>query len=486
MIFKTNNLKMMVLASFSFLAALAFIFGDSAILVTHAEIPGAPSRRTGAPGESTCTSCHSSGTQTGQATLVAPANYVPGQTYTIQVQNSSTDASRMAWGFEMTSLTAAGVAAGTYSHTTSFTQTKTGTVSGGVRNYATHTTSGVFSGQSNGSWTFSWTAPSTNVGPITHYAAIVHGDDNGSESGDQTYVRTAVSNPTQAVVIHHGFTDFDADGKADASVYRASDRFWYINRSTAGFTSVQFGTATDTITPADFDGDDKADIAVWREAPANQAVFYILQSSNNTVRADVFGQTGDDPTAVGDWDGDGKADPAVFRDSAFGSQSYFFYRGSLNNPNGNVTYVPWGSAGDKAIRGDFDGDGKMDAAVFRPSTAIWYINQSSNGTVRFENWGLATDKFVPSDYDGDSKTDLAVFRNGVWYVKQSSNSQAAYYPWGLNTDTPVPADFDGDGKTDPAVYRNGVWYARLSSSGSLSVMNFGNSTDKPIANSFVK
>ena len=479
-----RSVKVIAIASFSAMMILAFSFGESAVTVGHAEIPGAPSRRTGAPGESNCTSCHNSNTQTGQANIIAPATYVPGQTYTIQIQNTTTDLSRTSWGFEMTSLTAANTAAGTYTHTTAFTQTKTGTVSGGVRNYATHTSSGVFPGQSGGStWSFNWTAPATDVGPVTHYLAVLHGDNGQDDTGDQTYLKTLVVNPAVTVVIHHGFADFDADGKADPSVFRGSNGFWYINRSTAGFTAAQWGLSTDKLVPADFDGDDKTDIAVWRADVATVAGFYILQSSTNTMRIERFGQTGDDAGVVGDWDGDGKADPAVYRG---GAQGIFYYRGSLNNPNGNVTFAPWGASGDNAMRGDFDGDGKLDLAVFRPSNGVWYISQSSNGTTRYENWGISSDKFVPADYDGDAKTDLAVYRSGVWYIKQSSNSQAVYTSFGSATDAPVPADYDGDGKTDVAVYRNGIWYERLSGSGSLNIVNFGLSTDIAVAGAFVK
>jgi hypothetical protein len=318
------------------------------------------------------------------------------------------------------------------------------------------------------------------------YAAGLQGDNGGDESGDQTYTKNAVIQPGVAAVVHHGFSDFDGDGRADPSVFRPSEGSWYINRSTGGFSGFQWGISTDKPTPADFDGDDKTDIAVWREDGASVASFYILESSTNTVRVERFGQTGDDPRVVGDWDGDGKADPAVFRDSAFGSQSYFFYRGSLNNPTGAITYAPWGTTGDRPMRGDFDGDGKMDAAVFRPSNSVWYIHLSLTGTVRYEYWGLPTDTFVPADYDGDSKTDPAVFRAGVWYIKQSSNGQFVIVQWGVAGDIPVPADYDADNKADIAIYRNGVWWIKQSSTGSNIVSTFGVASDRPIENSFIR
>jgi hypothetical protein len=480
--FSTNNLKVMIIASFTVFMFLAFIFSDFGGIKTEASEGGAPTGRTGAPGESNCTDCHAANSGSGQISIIAPSNYTPGQTYQIQVQHATADTTRKKWGFELISL--AGTAmAGSYTNTTTNTRIR----AAAPRSYVTHTTAGTYPNQLSGAvWTFSWTAPATNVGNVTFYAAGLQGDNDGTEDGDQTYTANVVVQPQAAVVIHHGFADFDADGKADASVYRSSNGIWYVNRSTAGFMAIQWGLPTDKLTPADFDGDDKADIAVWREGAATVAGFYIFQSTTSTVRIDRFGQTGDDATIVGDWDGDGKADPAVYRNGAVGSQSYFYYRGSLNNLGGAVTYVQWGTTGDRAMRGDFDGDGKFDVAVFRPTNEVWYISQSSNGTIRYENWGLATDKFVPADYDGDAKTDLAVFRSGVWYIKQSSNAQAAYINWGLSTDILVPADYDGDGKTDAAVYRAGIWYLRLSSSGSMSAQSFGLGTDAPVANAFVK
>ncbi len=448
---------------------------------TFASINGAPGGRTGAPGESSCTSCHSQNSGSGQTNIIAPANYVPGQTYQIQVQNVSSDSSRQSWGFELTAL-ANSVMAGALTNTDANTRSRTSS----GKTYMVQTTAGTYSGQTGGStWSFSWTAPATDVGNVTMYAAGLHADDDFSEDGDRTFLTNVVIQPQPAVVIHHGFSDFDGDGKADPSIFRPSTGTWYVNRSTQGFVAAQLGTATDKLAPADFDGDDKADIAVWREGAPTEAKFYVLESSTSTLRIEAFGQTGDQIMSVGDWDGDGKADPSVFRDSGSG-QSVFYYRGSLNNPSGAVTFIPWGTAGDKPMHGDFDGDGKFDAAVFRPSTQTWYIRQSSNGLLKTDYWGLATDKFVSADYDGDGKTDLAVFRNGVWYVKQSSDGAPLFVNWGLSTDTPVPADYDGDAKTDVAVYRNGVWYLRLSGTGMMSAQTFGLSSDAPIPNAFVQ
>ena len=105
--------------------------------------------------------------------------------------------------------------------------------------------------------------------------------------------------------------DFDGDGRADISVFRPSDRIWYLNRSTAGFAATQFGLSTDKITPADFDGDGKTDIAVYRPSTGT---WYVLNSGNGTVSHYVFGLAEDLPTPA-DYDGDGKADISAFRPS---------------------------------------------------------------------------------------------------------------------------------------------------------------------------
>jgi hypothetical protein len=280
--------------------------------------------------------------------------------------------------------------------------------------------------------------------------------------------------------------DFDGDGRTDFAVFRPSTGTWFLNRSTAGAFAVQFGSGSDRLAPADYDGDGKTDIAVWREA--SFAHFYILNSSNNTVRGEQFGTTGDVPVP-GDWDGDGRADPAVYRVfigiPGSNPPSVFYFRPS-GSAGVNFRSIQWGANTDRPVVGDYDGDGRQDAAVFRPSNGIWYILQSSNNQPLYRQWGTATDRMVPADYDGDGKTDVAIFRDGLWAILQSSNNQQRYQQFGQTSDRPAPGDYDGDGKIDLAVFRNGVFYVLRSNGNQAQGVQFGVNSDVPVASAFVQ
>ena len=96
---------------------------------------------------------------------------------------------------------------------------------------------------------------------------------------------------------------------------------------------------------------------------------------------------------------------------------------------------------------------------------------------------------MAADYDGDGKTDLSVFRpsDGVWYRINSQTDSFTATQFGVSEDRPSPADYDGDGKADLAVFRpaEGIWYLLKSSSG-FSAAQFGTNGDVPTANSFIR
>lgn len=135
----------------------------------------------------------------------------------------------------------------------------------------------------------------------------------------------------------------------------------------------------------------------------------------------------------------------------------------------------------RSLGADFDGDGRTDISVFRPSEGTWYVMQSGTNTFTATPFGAAGDKLVPGDYDGDGRTDFAIYRGGSWHIRQSSDGLDLISQWGLITDKPVPGDYDGDGRTDIAVYRDGVWYTVRSSNGSFDYRYFGLADDIPIA-----
>jgi len=222
---------------------------------------------------------------------------------------------------------------------------------------------------------------------------------------------------------------------------------------------------------ADFLGLGSTNIAVFRPGTGQWWV-RTLASAVPVVTA--LGTAGN-KLVPGDYDGDRKSDAAVW-DTATGNWTI------LNSGTGTQSVFNYGTTGDIPVLGDFDGDGKSDFAVWRPGNFNWYIYNSAGGPQTVFNYGTTGDIPVPGDYDGDGKTDIAVWRpsNGNWYIYNSAGGPQTVFGYGTTGDIPVPGDYDGDRKSDFAVWRNGTWYIYNSATGTQTVVSYGAAGDIPV------
>lgn len=179
------------------------------------------------------------------------------------------------------------------------------------------------------------------------------------------------------------------------------------------------------------------------------------------------------PRSAADFDGDGRSDVSVFRPS----DSVWY----LSRSAQGFSAVQFGLATDTIVPGDYDGDGKTDVAIFRQGT--WWRVNSGNATVEAVQFGQEGDIPVPADYSGDGRDEVAIYRNGEWWTYDISSGESSLTYFGLPTDNPVPADYDGDGRIDQAVYRDGEWHLNRSAQG-YTVFNFGLDGDRPLTGDF--
>ena len=210
----------------------------------------------------------------------------------------------------------------------------------------------------------------------------------------------------------------------------------------------------------------KSDFAIYRYPTAETTMgeFWIWQSSTGTPYVYHFARHSDAQESFypGDFDGDGRVDIAVFDHP---TNIFWVLQSSTNT----AMLVQWGLATDVRVQGDFDGDDMADFAIFRDGT--FWVLKSSDGQPLVVQWGTAGDIPVCGDYDGDGLTDFAVKRTmgdgdrALYYVLRSYDSQYQVFQFGFMSDMTVPGDYDRDGKNDLAVFRpsnSGFYYLRSS------------------------
>jgi uncharacterized repeat protein (TIGR01451 family) len=200
---RLERIRFIVLPTLLFTFVGFLLSHNSATRPVHAFAAGPPPGYTGAPQEEpeACAECHvPPDAGTGKIFITAPQTYVPGQTYPVTVTHQNVDPTRLRWGFQLTVLdNASDEKAGELQSINGLTQVLNNAGPNSARQYIEHTSVGTFIGQQNGaSWTFNWTAPSTDVGPVTFYAAGNQANNDGNTSGDYIYRTFVASAPASS------------------------------------------------------------------------------------------------------------------------------------------------------------------------------------------------------------------------------------------------------------------------------------------------
>ena len=178
-------------------------------------------------------------------------------------------------------------------------------------------------------------------------------------------------------------------------------------------------------------------------------------------------------SSLSDFTGVGHSEPAVYRPS-----TAVWY---VQVPGGTTqTLTTFGWLGhDIPVPGDYDGIGHTEQAVYRPSTSQWFVLEPNGTTETLPTFGWAGhDVPVPGDYDGVGHTDQAVYRpsTGQWFVLEPNGTTETFATFGwIGHDLPVPGDYDGIGHTEAAVYRPSTaqWFVLEPNGSSEQLPAFG-------------
>jgi len=257
-----------------------------------------------------------------------------------------------------------------------------------------------------------------------------------------------------------------------------------------------FGMPGATPVTGDWDGSGTTKIGAFVDG------LWFLDLNGNGVwdEGDLWvklGDQGDQPVA-GDWDGDGKTDIGIFGPTWIGDLKAITVEPGLPDvqnspaksrpknvpPDAADAAVGWrtmkqgnggemrsdlidhvfqyGTKGDVAVTGDWNGDGIHTIGIFRNGT--WFLDMDGDGRWsegdRTVEYGQEGDRPVVGDWTGDGISKVGVYRNGTFQLDTNNNRQFdvadKVFELGGAGDLPVVGDWSGNGVDEVGLYQDGV------------------------------
>ena len=371
-----------------------------------------PASHTGAPisgttSEAHCSSCHSSAPGGDSFTISgggAGNTYVPNTTYTITVSHTPTNL----WGFEITVLDSSLNRVGNVVSTDSSTVTKCAPPSSsfpgptpfnppcitGERFYTYHTIRTV------NNWSFQWTAPSSDVGPITFYAAGVRGNGDLTPSNDPAYSATRTltaaappgtlqfSTATPSVAENGGtatITVTRTGGSSGAASVQYSSSAGTATGGAGCTTGVDYITPSGTLNWASGDASNKT----FNVTICNDSVFEGNETLNlalsNATGASLGSPTAATLTITNDDSQPGISINDVSQSEGNSGTTNFNFTVSLSNQSTQTVTVNYATANGTATAGsDYTAVGSTQL-TFNPLETVKNISVAVTGDTTFES-----------------------------------------------------------------------------------------------------
>lgn len=233
---------------------------------------------------------------------------------------------------------------------------------------------------------------------------------------------------------------------------------WHIRRPGMADYTFFYGVPGDVPIFGDWNGDGVATPGAYRAGPGGGFAYLTntLPPNGGVGVADFdyfFGAPGDE-VLVGDWDGNGSDTLGVNRD---GHIFLANVHGSGGQPVPTARDFWFGAPGDRAVGADTNSNGTDGLIVYRPGTGFSFFLHTipsvngqavvADGTYFF---GVPSDRFVAGDWNGDGRDTAGVFRPSNTTVYLTNDLPAGggpagtadSYGWGSASWIPVAGDWD--------------------------------------------
>jgi subtilisin-like proprotein convertase family protein len=287
--------------------------------------------------------------------------------------------------------------------------------------------------------------------------------------------------------------DYTNAGAAQLTVFQPTSEIYYV----LGVGAFQADTTPGRDVPVQYDlnGDGKVDPVAYRFNTAE----YFGPLSTGAIVDFQFGNGGLSLPASGYYDSSGTFDYGLYNPTTS------LWAILLPRPGGEV--INWGVPNvDIPVPAAYDGNGVTEIATFRPSAVrgndadsfnVLAPNFSNNYQVSFTDPTVpalkgftykAGDIPAPADYDGVGRDEFAIYRptTGQFFILNVPNLFNKS-TWTLRTvtmnlpggpkvgDEPASEDYEGTGKASPTVYRpsNATFYEIQTTNGIQQAIPFG-------------